>query len=152
MNNSSELNLAAERIESLKAGILSAFALLLAFGTITVINQLILAQQFDTLAGLQIATVDINLLISGAVAWLSGFLFGITYRYIIRQDNNSHLQEGAVLAFGLVRGLAQLDVGLKLQDSFWPFIVLALESVLLFAIARFTLDLAIQSRWVKPFK
>ncbi len=141
--------LQAERIESLKAGILAAFSLSLAYGVV-ILSNLMLAKQFPAIS-LEIST-GINLLFSGAIACLSGFLFGVTYRYIIREDKNSHLQDGAVLAFGLVRGLAQADVGLTFYDSWWTIGILAIESILLFAIARFTLDLAIYFGWVRPFK
>lgn len=141
----------AERIESVKSGSFAALSLSLAYGIIALGNQLVLAKQFETLADLEISTAA-NLLLSGALACLSGFLFGITYRYIIREDRNSHLEDGAVLAFGLVRGSAQVDVGLNFQNGFWSFGVLGVESILLFAIARFTLDLAISRGWVKPFK
>lgn len=140
----------AERIESLKAGILAAFSLAIAYGVVTLSN-LVLAKQFPVPIGLEIST-GINLLFSGAIACLSGFLFGVTYRYIIREDKNSHLQDGAVLAFGLVRGLAQVDAGLTFYHNWWTFGVLAIESILLFAIARFTLDRAINFGWVRPFK
>lgn len=142
--------LQAERIESLKAGILAAFSLFLAYGVVTLSN-LVLAKQFPVLVSLEISP-GVNLLFSGAIACLSGFLFGVTYRYIIREDQNSHLQDGAVLAFGLVRGLAQVDVGLTFHHSWWTFGILAIESILLFAIARLTLDRAIYFGWVRPFK
>lgn len=130
----------------------AALSLFLAFVVATLGNQLVLAPQFEALANLHV-TDSLTLAVSGAIAWLSGFLFGITYRYVIRTDQNSHLQEGAVLAFGLVRGLGQVDVGLKFQQSLlWPFVVLGVESILLFAIARFTLDWAISNGWVRPFK
>lgn len=141
----------AERIESLKAGTLAAFALFLAYGVATLANQFFLARQWQELASLQV-TNGLTLVVSGAIAWFSGFLFGIAYRYIIRTDRNSHLQEGAVLAFGLVRGLAQVEIGLKCPGVFWSTAVLGSESLLLFAIARFTLDWAIALGWVRPFK
>ncbi|MBD2186292.1 hypothetical protein H6S82_24070 [Planktothrix sp. FACHB-1355] len=143
--------LQAERIESVKAGSFAALSLFLAYGIATLGNQLVLAKQFEVLASLQISTAA-NLLLSGAIAIISGFLFGITYRYIIREDRNSHLSEGAVLAFGLVRGLAQADVGLNFDNAFWSCGVLAVESIVLFAIARYTLDVAIDRGWLKPFR
>ena len=143
MNGSSPFD-AAERIESIKAGTLAALSVSLAYGIATVGNSW-------ALADLPI-TWDFKLLVSYAIAWVSGFLFGITYRYVIRQDRNSHLNDGAVLAFGLVRGLAQVDVGLNFTDAVWSFGILAVESILLFAIARFTLDWAIALGWVKTFK
>lgn len=150
VNGSFELNL-AERIESLKAGTLAALAVCVAFAAIALVNSQVLATQFVNLASLQVSSIDLTLLISGAIAILAGFLFGVTYRYVIREDQNPHLKSGAVLAFGLVRGLAQVDVGFNLQGTLWPFGVLAVESILLFAIARFALDAAIRQSWVRPF-
>ena len=150
INGSSNINL-AERIESVKAGILAAVALGIAYEVITLSNSLILAEQFEELAELQINTVNLHLWVSSAIALLGGFLFGVTYRYVIREDSNPHLKSGAVLAFGLVRGLAQVDIGLHVPGAIWPFVVLGLESVVLFAIARLVLDGAIDQGWVKPF-
>ena len=140
----------AERIESLKAGILAAFCLLVADGVATLLNQLVLARQFETLASLD--TSSLNLLASGAGAILSGFVFGITYRYAIRSDDNSHIGDGAVLAFGLTRGMAQLEAGLNYPAVLLSSAVLGVESLLLFAIARYILDWAIRRTWVKPLK
>jgi hypothetical protein len=141
----------AERIESLKAGILAGLSLVLAYGITTVGNSLVLVAQVEALAPLQITTV-VNLLVRMAIAFLSGFLFGVTYRYVIRDDKNPHLKSGAVLAFGLVRGLAPVEVEQNLTDSFWVLSVLGVESILYFAIARFTLDWAMHHKWVKPFR
>ncbi|HEY9820085.1 MAG TPA: hypothetical protein V6D35_04805, partial [Candidatus Sericytochromatia bacterium] len=116
MNNSLDMT-TAERIESLKAGILTALSFTLAYSIALVGNSLVLAQ-FEELAALQIPT-PVNLLVKVAVAGLSGFLFGVTYRYVIRDDENPHLKSGAVLAFGLVRGLALLEVEQNWMDSFW---------------------------------
>lgn len=150
VDGSFQLNL-AERIESLKAGTLAALSVCVAFAAIARVNNQVLATQFASLSSLQITSMEANLLISGAIAILAGFLFGVTYRYVIREDQNPHLKSGAVLAFGLVRGLAQVDVGFNLQGTLWPSGVLAIESVCLFAIARYTLDFAIQQNWVKRF-
>ena len=137
-----------ERIESLKAGAISALSLFFVFAIIASVNTLVLAKQFDVLAGFQEMQ---QFLASGAGAAASGFLFGVTYRYIIRQDTNPHLKSGAVLAFGLARGLAQVDVGLNLKAGLWLFVVLGLESIVLFAVAGKILDWAMQRQWVKPF-
>lgn len=141
----------AERIESLKAGILSGLSLTVAYSLITLSNCLVLAKQFEVLAALDV-TNAVNLLVKVAIAFVSGFLFGVTYRYVIRDDENPHLKSGAVLAFGLVRGFAPVEVELNLIDSVWILGVLGIESILYFAIARFMLDLAIHHHWVKPFK
>ncbi len=143
-----------EKIESLKAGICGGLALFLAFGVLTWVNHLLLTPYFSVLARLNIVQIDFTLLISGAIAAISGFLFGITYRYVIHQDDqNTHLQSGVVLAFGLVRGLAQVDMGLNnYWPDLWPLVVLGLESIFLFAIARVQLDLALKAKWIKPFQ
>ncbi len=149
MNESPDLS--AERIESLKAGTLAALSFTLAYSIAVVVNSLVLAEQFEGLAALQITTV-VNLLVQVAIAWISSFLFGITYRYVVRDDENSHLQEGAVLAFGLVRGLAPVEMEQNLIGAFWPLGVFGVESVFCFLVARLTLDWAMQRHWVKPFK
>jgi hypothetical protein len=118
----------AERIESLKAGILAGLSLVLAYGITTVGNSLVLVAQVEALAPLQITTV-VNLIVRVAIAFFSGFLFGVTYRYVIRDDKNPHLKSGAVLAFGLVRGLAPVEVEQNLTDSFWVLSVLGVESI-----------------------
>jgi cellobiose-specific phosphotransferase system component IIC len=106
---------ATERIESLKAGTLAALSFTLAYSITVVGNNLVLVEQFEVLASLQI-TIAVNLLVRVAAAWLSGFLFGVTYRYVIREDKNPHLKSGAVLAFGLVRGLAPVEVKQNLTE------------------------------------
>jgi hypothetical protein len=142
-----------DRIESLKAGILGAIATAVMFSTLLLINSSILAARFEFLRELRIDNPALPELISGAIAAISGFLFGVTYRYIVRSDRNPHLKSGAVAAFGLVRGLAQVDVGLHLQShNLWWFSLVTLESVLLFAIARIALDIAISRDWVKAFQ
>lgn len=145
-------NLMAERLESLKAGIVSAVSFSLVFILASIINQFILQEYFIELYSGSIIAVNWQVLISAGIAGFSGFLFGATYRYIIREDKNPHLKEGGVFAFGLVRGLAQVDIGLNFYESIFPLIVLASESILGFAIAAFSLDSAIKFGWVKPFK
>ncbi|MBW4576887.1 MAG: hypothetical protein KME08_16560 [Aphanothece sp. CMT-3BRIN-NPC111] len=140
----------AERIESLKAGTLAALSIFLAYCITSLGNYLLLAKEFQALHGLQVTTEPTELL-RIAIATLSGFLFGITYRYVIRDDRNSHLNAGAVLAFGLVRGLAQVEIGLNFPDALLYAAVLGVESILLFACARLTLDWAIGLGWVKTF-
>lgn len=134
--------LAAERIESLKAGILAAISFGAVYGVAMLGNRSILAVQ---------VSVEIDLLIKVAIALLSGFLFGVTYRYIVRSDRNSHLKDGAVLAFGLVRGLATVEISSNLLQNFWLLSLTSFESLLGFGIARFALDLALYRSWIKPF-
>ncbi|MDZ7994864.1 MAG: hypothetical protein RM022_025005 [Nostoc sp. EfeVER01] len=139
-----------ERIESLKAGIVGGLCVCFSFAIASLLNTLVLAKYFQTLVCLH-SDVNWPLLVSGAIATFTGFLFGVTYRYIIRSDRNPQLKAGGVLAFGLVRGLTQIELGWNSHSTIWPFLVLAAESLLWFAIAAIALDIAIQLRWVKPF-
>jgi len=86
-----------------------------------------------------------------AIAALTGFLFAVTYRYIIRDDPSSHLRSGAVLAFGLVRGMAQVNTAWLLRGDGFMLLVLLGESLALMAIARLVLDLSLSQGWLKPF-
>ncbi len=137
-----------ERLESIKAAFVSAFAVGGTFAVLTVFNQLV-ASAIPPLWVLQMQGLNIQGLGSGVIAILAGCVFGINYRYAVRTDQNPHLGSGVVMAFGSVRGLTQLDVGLMAQGVIWPFIVLALESVFLFAIARLLLDLVFRWGWVQ---
>ncbi|YAG11923.1 DUF4345 domain-containing protein [Nostoc sp. DSM 114161] len=150
VNTISNPQLMAERLESLKAGIVGGFSLFSGFAIASFLNTLVLAKYFQILVTLQ-TNVNWHLWVSAAVATFTGFLFGVTYRYIIRSDKNPQLKAGGVLAFGLVRGLTQIELGWNLHSTIWPFLVLAAESVLWFAIAAIALDIAMQLNWVKPF-
>lgn len=144
----------AERVESLKAGTLAGISLFLTSGAIAFGNNLILAQNLELLADFEIIGLGWNILFQGVIAFISGFLFGVTYRYIIRQDSNPHLKSGAVVAFGSVRGLGQIDVGLSYGDTFlnlWSLMVLGIESVVAFAVAGLVLDWSIHQKWIKSF-
>ena len=149
MNKSS--NLMIERIESLKAGTLAALSFTLAYSLTVVGNRWVLARSFEALASLPVTTT-LDLVVKIAVAWFSGFLFGVTYRYVIREDQNPHLNDGAVLAFGLVRALAPVEGQPNLTDAIGLLGVLGVESLLCFGFARLILDWALQRHWIKPFK
>jgi hypothetical protein len=138
------MQLMAERLESLKAGIIGGFSLGLAFIVTSFVNTLTLAKYLPALTTEQF-------LLSGAIAIFSGLLFGVTYRYIIRVDKNPQLKAGGVFAFGLVRGLTQIEVGWNSAETIVPLLVLALESVFWFAVAAIAIDIAIQLGWLKPF-
>lgn len=139
-------SLLAERLASLKAGAIASATLTIAelsfkiaevygFGKIRTI--------FDS--------VELDWIISVGIAAISGFLFGVTYRYIVRNDRNSHLQDGAVLAFGIVRGLALVEGWASLSDDLLFLGWLFGKSLIGFAIARFSLDLAISRKTIEPF-
>ncbi len=91
-----KMTIAEARWESIKAGLIGA----LAVGLVAAIAWLV-----TSLSALPI-TLPSSLLawfISLSVALCSGFFFGVTYRYILRQDDNLHLGSGAVGAFAFVR-------------------------------------------------
>jgi hypothetical protein len=172
--------LVAERMASLKVGILSGSVTgLLWVGLLGLTLQLQLSDDGSP----QSAPPLTQILISATIAGFSGFLFGITYRHVIRQDdmrqddmrqddmrqddmrqddsNSSatspatmdmaHLKSGAVGAFGLVRGLAQI----QLASFDWHTIVNAGitlgASLLLFALARICLDIGFDRGWLQRF-
>lgn len=142
------MNQAVERVESLKAGFVGAVVAAIAFlvmmgGAWTVLGAAAFSLWIKSLLTL-IPVIQV------AIAGLSGFLFGVTYRYIVRNDQNSHLKQGAVLAFGLVRGLAQLDPAMLPEASLLAAIRI-LESVLMFAVAALVLNLLMQHGWLKRF-
>ena len=131
-----------ERIESVKAGSLSGITAGISYVAITTIDKLMLPEYSRSL---------ISLGLEAAISIVTGFLFGVTYRYIVRTDRNDHLNAGAVLAFGLVRGLAQLDVSNFELNQIWIDGLIVGKSILLFSIARYLLDLGLAAGWVLPF-
>lgn len=137
-----------ERVESLKAGGLSASGAILVFTILLVINEE-LAQWPISVSRLPEGWISLSgSLVSVAI---SGLLFGVTYRYAIRQDTNPQLKSGVVLAFSLVRGLAQVDTGFGITDTVWPFALMAVESWVVFSCDRIILDQALQRGWLTPF-
>ena len=139
-------SLQTERIESFKAGMIAAIFFVFANFSMALFNTYVLLNLGGQFRFLNLSW-GINLLIQGGIAWISGFLFGVTYRYIIRGDRNSHLNDGAVLAFGFVRGLVFLEE----NTIIWSGSVLLIESVICFAIARLSLDFALRYKLIKPF-
>jgi len=140
----------AERQESVKAGLVGA-----GVGMPMVVSLTALNGELGALKPVlfnPIAITDWQCTIVGnAIALFSCFLFGVTYRYIIRQDANPHLRSGAVGAFALVRGLAQLEA--IWQTSSWlVWLTLLSESFVLFAGVQLVLNWAIAQGWVKSFQ
>jgi hypothetical protein len=131
-----------ERIESVKAGSLAGATVGISYCLMMIVDRLVWAES------------DRSIIALGwefSTAIISGFLFGVTYRYIIRIDRNDHLNAGAVLAFGLVRGLAQVDLDkFELVQIQIAGLVVS-KSILLFSIARYTLDFALATSWILPF-
>ncbi|MEA5582390.1 hypothetical protein VB620_13700 [Nodularia harveyana UHCC-0300] len=136
----------AERLESLKAGIIGGVSLCSAFLITSLVKSLVLLKYFPTLLSLH-TEINWHWWLSGGIAGISGLLFGVTYRYIIRTDQNLQLKSGGVLAFGLVRGLTQIDH----THGMLPGFVLAGESVLWFAVGAIALETTIKLGWLKAF-
>ena len=136
------MNDKVERIESVKAGSLGGITAGIGYVSIAMLEVPILSEY---------SRLSIGLGLAAAISIVTGFLFGITYRYIIRTDRNDHLNSGAVLAFGLVRGLAQIDVSKFELSQIWLDGSIVAESILLFSIARYTIDRALVAGWVLPF-
>lgn len=142
-----------ERIESVKAGILGGITFLIADFIVRLFNQKILTIKFNNLANF-LTKIDDQffwklIIISG----FTGFLFGVTYRYIIRTDQNSHLKDGAVLAFALTRGLVLLESLNQVNfPNLIPYFILITESIFCFLISRFILDLGLFYQWLNPFQ
>jgi hypothetical protein len=141
---------AAERLESLKAGIVGAISTAVAY-LLTALAHLSLASQLTQGILDSLKKVDAIEMIQLAIALLTGFLFAVTYRYVIRQDSNPQLKAGAVLAFGLVRGFAQIEIEITSQSSFGWLGIRVLESVLMFTMAYLALDWFMRLNWLKPF-
>jgi hypothetical protein len=141
-------SLVTERIESVKAGIVGAGAFAIAELVVILVRNLIIT--FVVEHSSTTIVFNVEWLLQLAIGAVSGFLFGVTYRYIIRDDHNFHLNDGAVLAFGLIRGLALIEDNFDLA-ALLSLIILVMQSIICFAIARLILDLAIARKLIKPF-
>lgn len=139
--------LAKERLESLKIGLLAASVALLSFGLLE--RGMGWLPLPASVLPLTQAWVPIGM--AAAIVGLSGFLFGVTYRYVVRRDRNPHLKSGVVLAFGLVRGLAQLEVGIRLPELLPRLGAGVIASLILFAIVGAVVDVALTQGKVAPF-
>ncbi len=158
----------ADRIESFKAGFLGAIASVFAFFAIALLHQFlqyvlpqVLPQILLSSSGQLITSFEIGspliLLIKLGIIGFSGFLFAVTYRYIVRRDRNSHLKSGAILAFACIRGFATIDRDLSaltllpLMQSTLAIAILLLENIAWLAIVQSILETAIQHQWIAAF-
>ncbi len=140
---SSEITIAQARLESIKSGLIGAGVT----GLVAVMAML------GAVAGglpLPLPASILGLLVNLAVAIASGFFFGVTYRYIVRQDDNLHLGGGAVGAFALVRSLAQIEATWDDTFALVSWLLITGESFLWFVAARYALDFAISRQWIEP--
>ena len=137
----SDIDEDAERVESAKAGAVAAAA-----GTL-LSRPLLLSQSSETLVAAE----------SVAGALVSCLVFGVTYRYTLRDDlGNEQLKGGVVGAFGLARGLGAADVYLHGSDatrveSWAEAALLVGEGVLVFAFAAAALEAGFRNEFLKPF-
>jgi hypothetical protein len=140
-----------ERIESLKAGGISSGTAAIAALLFGWAHRQI---AFPGLAGSEVGfSYPVMSLLPIVVAGFTGFLFGVTYRYVIRQDTNPHLKSGAVMAFGLTRSLAQIETAIEpnFLAMCLPLLIAGLESIGMIAIAALILERAMRQGWIKPF-
>ncbi|MEL6137056.1 MAG: hypothetical protein AAFR42_06565 [Cyanobacteria bacterium J06628_6] len=128
-----------ERIESIKAGAIAGITALL-----------VSLAWNGILATAGWVEPDAARVLDVAVTTFCGFLFGVTYRYIVRQDTRSHLKSGAVGAFALVRGLSQLEGSWRGSLTWLDGLPLG-ESFVVFALTQLVLDWSIQQRRIRPF-
>ncbi|MBE9070804.1 hypothetical protein IQ260_29635 [Leptolyngbya cf. ectocarpi LEGE 11479] len=141
-----------ERIESVKSGGIAA----LAGASVSAVGLVLDAELHDIL-GATIPTNGTLGIVPIAMGTVCAFLFGVTYRYIVRQDKNPHLRSGAVGAFALTRGLSQLEssnwsaLSLDISTVF-PFIWPIVKSFGLFLVIRIVLDYALGQRWIQDFR
>jgi hypothetical protein len=119
-----------ERIESLQVGSISALAF--------VIPSLVFLAIHEVFLGESLTLISIFVKIAGDL--ISGFLFGVTYRYVVRHDDNPHLKDGTVAAFALVRGLVPLQLSADLIADGWQLSLFLGESFICFLSCRLLLE------------
>ncbi|PZO36720.1 MAG: hypothetical protein DCF17_16895 [Shackletoniella antarctica] len=141
-----------DRVESLKAAVLAGTAAGAIAALLLLLHRMPFVSWGAALRSITAGLGGSTFWVSAAIAGLSGGLFGITYRYAVRQDPNPQLKAGVVLAFSLVRGLALVNVAAAVSLRGWPFAVEIAESLLIFATAAASLELARQQNWIKPVK
>ena len=120
-----------ERIESIQVGSISALAFLVPYLLFLIVDRVFLGES--------ITVIGTFVKISGAI--ISGFLFGVTYRYVVRNDDNPHLKDGTVAAFALVRGLVPLQLSTDLIADSGRLSLFLGESVICFLSSRLLLEL-----------
>lgn len=136
-----------DRVESLKAGSLGFFIAAIAFWPFSQLNA--------ALAGVTPILHDLTSWgqsPSLASALFASGLFAITYRYIVRTDDNPHLRSGAIGAFAFVRGGAQIEAGWVEQANLEPLCIVVGESFLLLAIVAATLDWFMRRGWLQSLE
>lgn len=143
------MNQAVERIESLKAGVAAASGAAIIWSGLQLSTIWAVFPELNRQVW-QRAVLSPETGLALGIAIFSGFLFGVTYRYIVRSDRNAHLRSGAAGAFGLVRGLAEIDQA-GLHVPIWASALVLLENLLLFGLLSLLLDWLLQKGWLQEF-
>ncbi|MEO0395951.1 MAG: hypothetical protein AAF243_08195 [Cyanobacteria bacterium P01_A01_bin.137] len=151
-----------ERVESIKAGGIAALTgtaistvLVLLTANLMGPHPLTASTVIPLLTAGSVTPLLTNGTVRIAVATVCAFLFGVTYRYVVRNDSNPHLRSGAVGAFALTRSLGQLE-NMTASDltlsGVLPFVLPIVESFGLFLSIRLVLDLGLKQQWFQPFE
>lgn len=131
-----------QRIYSLRAGMVASVVVAIADGVGLLFNHYFLGWELGGTWGFLLSLLG---------AGFSGFLFGVTYRYLINPQRDHHLEMGAVGAFALVKVLGLVESqGAALtmaQGVMWA--VLLGEYLLGFSLARWLIHGAIARRWIR---
>ncbi|XP_068651239.1 uncharacterized protein [Aristolochia californica] len=142
-NEVGEVDKQVERFESVKVAAVSAIVGTLA-GTPLLLSK--------------VAT-GAELFLHLGVILVSCALFGVTFRYTIRRDlDNVQLKTGTSAAFGLIKGLAELEAGPPLEFSSGSFVTHVLDgalyvsqNLLIFFFAAVGLDYCFKLGILSPF-
>eukprot|EP00271_Cylindrocystis_brebissonii_P021681 TRINITY_DN7899_c0_g1_i1.p1 TRINITY_DN7899_c0_g1~~TRINITY_DN7899_c0_g1_i1.p1 ORF type:complete len:413 (-),score=62.34 TRINITY_DN7899_c0_g1_i1:445-1683(-) len=137
---------AADRVDSLKAAALATAA-----GGLAGVPLLLTAGEGSL--------GDLTTWISIGALLFTCFLFGPMYRYVVREDaQNFHLKGGAVAAFALARGLAQVDTAAGLvgfpEGGMEKVLLAALgagESVIILGFCAAAVDYGMAAGLLRPF-
>lgn len=143
LSRNEEINIKIERWESIKAASISSLV-----GTLSSLP-----------LSLYQATSFTSLALHTAIVFISSALFGVTFRYTIRGDiDNFQLKTGTSVAFGLVKGLAELDGGKPLELNSVNLVSLFIngavsvsENIIVFLAAAVALDFCFKLRFLNSF-
>ncbi|KAH9612063.1 hypothetical protein KSS87_023005, partial [Heliosperma pusillum] len=132
-----------ERLESVKAALISGLV-----GTVAA-------------APIYLSQLDVSpqLLLQLGISFATCALFGVTFRYAVRQDlDNIQLKTGTAAAFAFVKGLATLGATSPLELNSESLLSHALDAaffvsqdLLVFVFAAVTLDFCFKTRVISPF-
>eukprot|EP00183_Erythrolobus_madagascarensis_P005647 CAMPEP_0185846766 /NCGR_PEP_ID=MMETSP1354-20130828/2297_1 /TAXON_ID=708628 /ORGANISM="Erythrolobus madagascarensis, Strain CCMP3276" /LENGTH=159 /DNA_ID=CAMNT_0028546971 /DNA_START=380 /DNA_END=859 /DNA_ORIENTATION=+ len=145
--------MSSDRLESAKAGVISALAGSFAVAPVSVGFTLFTDNGLNAQWELSIDMLAISL-----------FLFGIVYRYVVRGDTNPMLKQGAIGAFAVIRAASALrapdicvpfplQCGPPLSYFSWPMLtqgaITVAESLVAFGFAAVAIDLAFRNTWLQ---